>query len=111
MSRTPTTTSAGPSTTTPVTQRTNKKAIWSLVLSIIWLGGLGPIAGIMLGIAARRQIAQSGERGAGLATAGIIIGVITLLIAIAYWAFLAVHLGGGGYGGGSGGGGGGGGGY
>jgi hypothetical protein len=76
------------------------------VLSIIWLGGLGSVAGIMLGIAARRQIAQSGERGAGLAAAGIIIGMVTLLVAIVYWVFLAVHLGGsgGGYGGGGGGG-------
>ena len=107
MFRTPSTTSAGPSSAPPTTQRTNKKAIWSLVLSIIWLGGLGSVAGIIFGIAARRQIAQSGERGAGLATAGIIVGVVTLLVAIAYWLFLTVHLGGGGYGGGGGGGGGG----
>jgi hypothetical protein len=41
----------------------------------------------------------------GLAVAGIVIGVITLLFAIGYWAFFAMHLGdghggsgGGGYG-------------
>jgi len=27
-------------------------AIWSLILSIIWLGGLGSVAGVALGIAA-----------------------------------------------------------
>ena len=43
------------------------------------------------------------ERGAGLATAGIIVGVVTLTIAIAYWAFIAAHLGGGTTGGGGGG--------
>src|SRR5215470_14329651 len=91
----------------PATQRTNKMAIWSLILSIVWLGGLGSLAGIFLGISARRRIAGTGERGAGLAAAGIVIGVITLVFAIAYWAFIAKHMGGGGTGGGHGGGGGG----
>ena len=87
----------------PVSQRTNRMAIWSLILSIVWLGGLGSLAGIALGALARRRIAATGERGAGLAAAGIVIGVVTLIIAIAYWAVIAVHMGGSG-GGGSGGG-------
>ena len=74
-------------------------AIWSLVLAIVTLGGLGSIAGIWLGAAARRRIAETGERGRGLAVAGIIIGVITLLIAIGYWIFIAMHAAGGGTGG------------
>jgi hypothetical protein len=41
-------------------------AIWSLVLSIL----------------TRDRIDQSSERGRGLAIAGIIVGVITLLFAI-----------------------------
>ncbi len=86
----------------------NRMAVWSLILSIIWLGGLGSLAGIALGITARRRIPATGERGAGLAVAGIAIGVLTLLFAIAYWVFLAIHMGGGGGSGhGSGGGGGG----
>lgn len=85
----------------PATQRFSKMAIWSLVLSILWLGGLGAVAGIMLGVSARRRIAGTGERGAGLALAGIVVGVISLIIAVAYWAFLATHVGGhGGSGGG-----------
>jgi hypothetical protein len=80
-------------------------AIWSLVLSILWVGGLGSLAGIMLGSVARRRIAGTGERGAGLAVAGIVIGVITLMFAIAYWIFLGMHMGAG-HGGGGGGGGG-----
>ena len=43
-------------------------------------------------------IGQAGERGHGLAIAVIIVGVITLLFVIGYWAFIAQHLGGG-YGG------------
>jgi len=74
-------------------------AIWSLVLAILTLGGLGSVAGIWLGAAARRRITETGERGRGLAVAGIIVGVITLVIAIGYWIFIAVHAGGGGTGG------------
>ena len=104
MSRPETATRAGAThTPPPVSQRTNKMAIWSLILSIVWLGGLGSLAGIALGASARRRIAATGERGAGLAAAGIVIGVVTLIIAIAYWAVIAVHMGGSG-GGGSGGG-------
>ena len=87
-------------------QRTSRMAIWSLVLSVITLGGLGSLAGIWLGIAARRRIAETGERGRGLAVAGIIVGVVTLVLAIGYWAVIAMHTGGaGGAGGGAGGGG------
>jgi hypothetical protein len=96
---------AAPAAAPPATRRTSKMAIWSLILSIVWLGGLGSLAGIVLGAAARRRIAGTGERGAALAAAGIVIGVLTLLFAIAYWIFLAAHMGGG-HGGGGGGGGG-----
>jgi hypothetical protein len=82
-------------------------AIWSLVLSIVWLGGLGSLAGIALGISARRRIATTGERGAGLAIAGIVVGLLTLIFAVVYWIVLAQHMGS--YGGGGSGGGGGGG--
>jgi hypothetical protein len=95
------TTRAAPSYAPPSTQRTSKLAIWSLVLSIVWLGGLGSLVGIILGFAARRKIPQTGERGSGLAIAGITIGVVTLIFAIGYWVFFAMHTGGaGGAGGG-----------
>lgn len=104
MTRPEAATRAGPAPAPPRTQRTSKMAIWSLILSIIWLGGVGSLAGIVLGAAARRRIAATGERGAGLAAAGIVIGVLTLLFAIAYWIVLARHMGGYSHGGGSGGG-------
>lgn len=110
MSRPQTATGTAPSyTPTQATpQRTSRMAIWSLVLSILTLGGAGSIAGIWLGAIARRRIPETGERGHGLAVAGIVVGVVTLLVAIAYWVFIAMHTGGGGGGGGTGGGGGGG---
>ena len=103
MSRLQPATRAAPSSAPRATQRTSKMAIWSLVLSIITLGGPGSLAGIALGLAARRRIAQTGERGHALAIAGIIIGALTLVAAIAYWAVLAMHTGGTGGGGGGGG--------
>ena len=93
-------------TAAPVEQRVNRLAVWSLVLSVIMLGGLGSIAGIVLGVKARRRIQQTGERGSGLAMAGIVVGVITLVLAVAYWAWVANQTGhGGGVGPGGGGGG------
>jgi hypothetical protein len=76
------------------------------VLSILTLGGIGSIAGIWLGLRARTRIDQSGERGRGLAIAGIIVGVITLIGAIWYRVVIAKYVGGHGGTGGSGGGGG-----
>ena len=83
--------------------RLSRLAIWSVVLSVITLGGVGSLAGIILGVRARRRFAETGERGSGVALAGIIIGVVTLILAIGYWVFLAMHTGGGGGGGGGGG--------
>jgi hypothetical protein len=49
----------------------NPMAILSLVLAFV-----AAPAGLILGIIARKQIARTGEEGAGLALAGIIIGGI-----------------------------------
>lgn len=62
----------------------------------------GSLAGIALGYIARGRIPQTGERGRGLAAAGIIVGAVTLVFAVAYWAFIAMHTGGGTGGGGGG---------
>jgi hypothetical protein len=106
MSRPQTAPQSGSSYAPSAPQRTSRMAIWSLVLSILTLGGAGSIAGIWLGATARRRIPETGERGHGLALAGIVVGVVTLIIAIAYWIFIAMHTGGGGGGTGGGGGGG-----
>jgi Domain of unknown function (DUF4190) len=95
-----------PQPAAPATRRFSAMAIWSLILSIITVGGLGSVAGIWLGAVARRRISVTGERGAGLALAGIIVGVLTLIFAVVYWAYILMHTGGGGGSGGGGGGGG-----
>jgi Domain of unknown function (DUF4190) len=72
--------------------RTNAMAIWSLVLAIVSIGGIGSLAGIALGVRAHRRISETGERGRGLAIAAVILGVVTLLLSIAYWAYLGTHF-------------------
>lgn len=53
---------------------TNVMAIASLVLGVVWLAGIGSILALLFGVSARRQIRQTGEGGAGMALAGIILG-------------------------------------
>ncbi len=69
----------------PGTQRpTNGLAIASLICGIgqIFLFTVGSVAAVVLGHLARRQIRQTGEEGAGIALAGMILGYIGLVLSI-----------------------------
>ena len=66
-------------------------AIGSLVASVLAIplafacgvfGVLAAIVGVVLGIVAINQIKQSGEEGRGLAIAGIVVGAVTLVLAV-----------------------------
>jgi len=59
-------------------QRTNGLAIASLVCSLLGIS----LVGVILGHIAMGQIKQSGEGGAGLAKAGLIIGYLVMVLAI-----------------------------
>jgi putative exporter of polyketide antibiotics len=66
---------------------TNKKAIWSLVLGIVGLVCCGFIAGIpaiILGNMAKKEIATSGQGGGGMATAGLVLGIIACVWGVIY---------------------------
>ncbi len=52
----------------------NGFAVASLVLGTLWIFWIGSILALVYGYIARRQINRSGGRGAGLATAGIVLG-------------------------------------
>src|SRR5581483_9312415 len=70
------------------TGKTNGMAIGSLVASLFGLVcGIGSI----IGIVALNQVKQSGEGGKGMAQAGIIVGAISLVISIAWNAYVFSH--------------------
>lgn len=63
----------------------NPKATWALVTGILGLCcGPAAIAGIVLGIIARKEIKESRgmQTGEGLATAGLVIGIIALVLSV-----------------------------
>jgi TRAP-type C4-dicarboxylate transport system permease small subunit len=62
----------------------NKKAIWSLVTGIVGLlccGILGIVA-IVLAQQAKKEIATTGQQGGGMATAGLVLGVIAVIFMV-----------------------------
>jgi len=62
-------------------RETSELAIASLFLSIVWLFGLGSIAGLYLGRRSLREISGSEGRigGRGIAIAGMVVGVAGLM--------------------------------
>jgi uncharacterized membrane protein YdfJ with MMPL/SSD domain len=71
-----------PIRTDPANPHTN-----SLATASIPLGLLIPPVGIVLGHLARRRIKQTGEKGAGLATIGLVLGYTVALAAATYGIF------------------------
>jgi len=72
---------------------TNGMAVASLILGIVWIYWIGSVLALVFGYMARRQIAERGEGGAGLATAGIVlgwIGVGVLVAMVLVFVFLGV---------------------
>jgi Domain of unknown function (DUF4190) len=69
-------------------QSTSVLSIVALVLGIISVPGCGcfvfSIAAIITGFLGRNEVAKSGgaKKGGGMATAGLIIGIITLVVAV-----------------------------
>jgi hypothetical protein len=56
-------------------------AVASLLCSSIgWLCIIGPLLGLIFGFLALNQIKQTGQRGRGLAIAGIVIGAVLFAI-------------------------------
>jgi hypothetical protein len=49
-------------------------AVASMVLGILWLYWIGSVLALVFGYLAKNQIRERGEGGAGMATAGIVLG-------------------------------------
>ena len=71
---------------------TNALAVVSLVCSLFgWIClFIGALAGVILGFVALSQIKRTGQRGRGMAIAGIIIGSLLLVLGISLWILSAV---------------------
>ena len=67
-------------------------AVASLVLGILWIYWIGSVLALVFGYQAKRQIAERGESGGGLATAGIVLGWIGIGIFALFGAFLLFGL-------------------
>jgi hypothetical protein len=81
--------------------RTNGLSIAAMVVSIVGavglcaygLGGIIGAVGAILGHVARRQIKRTGEKGGGMALAGVIVGwIATALFVIAVGIWIAVII-------------------
>ncbi len=70
----------------------NVFAICSLVLSLIWIGGIGSVGAIVFGHMAKRQIAASDgqQSGESLATAGLVIGYLGIALLLIYVIYVVV---------------------
>ncbi len=68
----------------PAVRRTNTLAVASLVLGVVWCGGIGSLFAVILSVQARRSIRRSGgaESGEGLAIAGLVLGIVGLVGAV-----------------------------
>ena len=64
---------------------TNVMAILALVFAFIFAP-----AAIVLGAVAKRQIRQTGEQGAGLATAGFWLGIVFTVLGVLWVAFVVI---------------------
>jgi hypothetical protein len=69
--------SQSPYPVVPVQRRTNGLAVASFILALI--PGVTSALAIALGFTARRRIRERGERGEGLANAGILIGALVTI--------------------------------
>lgn len=74
----------------PSPKKTNGLAIASLVLSILWLGGLGSVLAVIFGVSGERTIRKSQGRqtGRGLAIAGLVIGIVGILGAVGFYGLV-----------------------
>lgn len=69
----------------------NPSALASFIFSIVWIVGVGSVIGIVLGIKSVRKSRGVNENrdGIGLANAGIVIGLVGIVIASLFWTEVA----------------------
>jgi len=81
--------------TSAAAARTNVLAIVSLVASVsgfIILPFVGPLVGVITGHIGLAQIKRSGEKGRGMALAGVIIGWVSLAFILIFIAIIVISI-------------------
>lgn len=75
---------------TPPLTTTNGMSVASLVLGLVWLGGIGSILAIVFGNVGHKQIRDSGGRqtGNGMASWGIALGILGLVGTVIFTVLL-----------------------
>jgi hypothetical protein len=53
---------------------------------------VAPILAVVFGVISRKQIAERGQQGAGLALAGLIMGIVGIVISIGVIIFLIAFV-------------------
>lgn len=72
---------------------TNGMAVASFVLGILWLGGLGSLLAVVFGAIGRKQTRATGQSGKGLASWGLGLGIVGLVIAVLWIVVFVVAAG------------------
>ncbi len=75
--------------TPAVQQGTNTMAILALVFAFVF----APL-GIVFGVIGRKQIRETGQSGSGLATAGLVLGIIFTVLSVVWLVAVFALLGG-----------------
>lgn len=73
---------------------TSGMAIASMVMGILWLGGIGAVLALIFGYKAWREIDGSGGRiqGRGMATAGVVLGWVGVAGALLWIVWIIIVL-------------------
>lgn len=87
---TPATTPAGPAYGYQPPRPTDGLAIASLVLSLVWMLGLGSICAVVLGHVSRGRAKREGREKSGVALAGLIIGYLGVVSLVGILAAIAI---------------------
>jgi len=69
----------------------NTAAVLSVVLAVLWLFGVGSVAGVYVGYEARVAAQSRARRGDGLAAVGIVLGCLGIAAAVLCLGYLGGH--------------------